>query len=192
MTDSTRFNLPARLLHWSMAVLILAMLLIGVAMVTSLADYHVLVALHRPLGFLILLLAILRLANRWRHSPPPLPSDLSVWQRRAAHASHIGLYGLMLAMPLVGWAMLSAARYPAPLVGPVVLPPIVPQSPMLYAWLRELHTVLAYALFGIILVHLGAALLHALIRQDGVFASMAPWRSRWPTKTLPAVDGGQR
>lgn len=173
MTPSLRFNLPARLLHWSMAALILAMLFIGVAMVTSLADYHALVALHRPLGILILLLAAVRLANRWRHPPPPLPLDLPAWQRHAAHASHIALYGLMLAMPLVGWAMLSAARYPVALVGPLVLPLILPQSPVLYAWLRGLHTVLAYALFGLILAHLGAALIHGLIRRDGVFSSMA-------------------
>lgn len=173
MTRSTHFNLPARLLHWSMAALILAMLFIGVAMVTSLADYHALVVLHRPLGILILLLAAFRLANRWRHPPPPLPLDLPAWQRHAAHASHIALYGLMLAMPLVGWAMLSAARYPVALVGPLVLPPILPQSPGLYAWLRGLHTVLAYALFGLILAHLGAALIHGLIRRDGVFSSMA-------------------
>lgn len=172
MIPSLRFNLPARLLHWSMAALILAMLFIGVAMVASLADYHALVALHRPLGILILLLAAIRLANRWRH-PPPLPLDLPAWQRRAAHASHIALYGLMLAMPLVGWAMLSAARYPVALVGPLVLPPILPQSPALYAGLRGLHTLLAYTLFGLILAHLGAALIHGLIRRDGVFSSMA-------------------
>ncbi|GMA77525.1 hypothetical protein GCM10025880_39420 [Methylorubrum aminovorans] len=71
MTHPTRFNLPARLLHWSMAVLILAMLFIGVAMVGSLADYGTLVALHRPLGLAILLLAILRLANRWRRPRRP-------------------------------------------------------------------------------------------------------------------------
>lgn len=71
MTAPARFNRPARLLHWGMAALILAMLLIGVAMVASLADYHALVALHRPLGILILLLAVLRLANRWRRPPRP-------------------------------------------------------------------------------------------------------------------------
>lgn len=173
MTRSLRFNLPARLLHWNMAALILAMLFIGVAMVTSLADYYVLVALHRPMGILILLLAAIRLANRWRHPPPPLPLDLPAWQRHAAHASHIALYGLMLAMPVIGWAMLSAARYPVALAGPIVLPPILPQSPVLYAWLRGLHTVLAYALFALILAHLGAALIHGLIRRDGVFSSMA-------------------
>ncbi|MBE7247133.1 MAG: cytochrome b/b6 domain-containing protein [Actinomycetospora chiangmaiensis] len=176
MTD--RFNAPARVLHWTRAAMILAMLLIGAALVTSLADYHALVALHRPLGLLILLLAGLRLANRWRHPPPPLPADRPAWQRIAAHGSQVALYGLMLALPLVGWGMLSAARYPVVLAGPVVLPPILPQSPILAATLRHLHTGLAYALFAAFLAHLGAALMHALIPQDGVFASMVPWRPR--------------
>jgi cytochrome b561 len=182
VSTTARFNRPARLLHWTMAVMILAMLLIGVAMVTSVAHYHALVALHRPLGLGILILALLRLANRWRHPPPELPSDLPVWQRRAAHASHLLLYGLMLGLPLVGWAMLSAAGYPIELGGAWVLPPILPRDPSLYAWLRSLHTLLAYALFGVILAHLGAALMHGLIRRDGVFSSMAarpiPYRSR--------------
>ncbi|MCK2054897.1 cytochrome b/b6 domain-containing protein [Methylobacterium sp. 37f] len=182
MSPTAHFNRPARLLHWTMAGLILAMLFIGVAMVTSLAHYQALVALHRPLGIGILVLAVLRLANRWRHPPPDLPADLPGWQRQAAHASHILLYGLMLGLPLIGWAMLSAAGYPIGLAGALVLPPILPRDPGLYAWLRPLHTVLAYALFGLILAHLGAALMHGLIRRDGVFASMAlrltPSRSR--------------
>lgn len=173
MSHTARFNLPARLLHWTMAVLVLAMLFIGVAMVTSVAHYHALVALHRPLGIGILVLAVLRLVNRWRHLPPDLPSDLFGWQRQAAHASHILLYGLMLALPLVGWAMLSAAGYPIGLAGALVLPPILPRDPAVYAWLRPLHTALAYALFGTILAHLGAALMHGLIRRDGVLSSMA-------------------
>nr|WP_279292584.1 cytochrome b [Methylobacterium goesingense] len=166
--------MPARLLHWTMAVMILVMLFIGVAMVTSVAHYHALLALHQPLGIGILILAALRLVNRWRSPPPKLPVELPGWQRKAAHASHILLYGLMLGLPFVGWAMLSAAGYPIGLGGAVVLPPILPRDPSLYAWLRPLHTILAYALFGIILAHLGAALMHGLIRRDGVFSSMAP------------------
>nr|WP_238183236.1 cytochrome b [Methylobacterium trifolii] len=173
MSTNMNFNRPARLLHWTMAGMILAMLFIGVAMVTSLAHYDALVALHRPLGIGILILAALRLVNRWRHPPPELPADLPGWQRQAAHASHILLYGLMLGLPLIGWAMLSAAGYPIGLGGAVVLPPILPRDPTIYAWLRPLHTMLAYALFGLILAHLGAALMHGLIRKDGVFSSMA-------------------
>lgn len=93
MRDTARFNLPARLLHWTMAAMILTMLFIGVAMVTSVAHYHALVSLHRPLGIAILVLAVLRLINRWRSPPPLLPADLPWWQRQAAHASHILLTG---------------------------------------------------------------------------------------------------
>ena len=86
------------------------------------------------------------------------------------------LYALMLIMPLVGWGMLSAARYPIVLYGPLRLPPILPHDLTLYAWLRDLHTDLAYLLFATFLAHFGAALFHGLIRRDGVFGSMASWR----------------
>jgi cytochrome b561 len=86
------------------------------------------------------------------------------------------LYALMFALPLVGWAMLSAAGNPIVLLGTWHLPPILPHSANLYALLRPLHTVLAFAFFATFLVHLGAALTHALIFRDGVFQSMASWR----------------
>ena len=82
MTHPNRFGRPARLLHWSMALLILAMLFIGVAMVTSLADYGTLVALHRPLGVLILLLAVLRPVPRPLQRRPPAPPPVRPAARR--------------------------------------------------------------------------------------------------------------
>jgi cytochrome b561 len=139
--------------------------------VGSLADYHRLVAIHRPLGILILVLVALRLANRLIRPAPPLPLDMPGILRFAAHASHALLYTLMVALPVVGWAMLSAAV----LVGAWHLPPILPPSDALHALLRPLHTVLAFVLFATFLVHLGAALMHALIFRDGVFQSMVSW-----------------
>jgi len=166
------FPLMSRILHWIMAVLILAMLFIGVAMVSSLSDYHRLVSIHKPIGILILVLAALRLVNRLIFPPPPLPSGMPVMLRVAAEASHWLLYALMFAQPLVGWAMLSAAGYPVSLVGAFHLPPIVPHDMALYAFLRPLHSVLAFALLATFLLHLAAALTHALIFRDGVFKSM--------------------
>jgi cytochrome b561 len=166
------FPLLSRLLHWTMAVLILAMLFIGVAMVSSLSDYHRLVAIHRPLGILLLVLVAVRLINRLLSPPPPLPIDMPAALRLLAHASHGLLYGLMFAVPLVGWGMLSAADYPIQIVGSFHLPPILPHDKALYAVLRPLHTVLAFALFATFLAHLGAALTHALVFKDGVFRSM--------------------
>jgi len=169
-----RFALPARLLHWLMAVLILAMLLIGAGMVsTTTARYPALLAWHRPLGLAILVLALVRLAVRLTHRPLPLPADLPAIQVAAAKGSHILLYALMIAMPLIGWAMQSAGGYPIVLWKGVALFPILPHAVQLYGWLRLLHGLLAYAFFLLILGHLGAALFHALIRRDGVFRSMA-------------------
>ncbi|CAH2599029.1 Cytochrome B561 [Rhodovastum atsumiense] len=165
-------------LHWLMAALLLAMLFIGVGMVSSVSRYVALVALHKPLGILLLLLVLIRIGVRLRHGAPALPDDLPAWQKAAAGASHVVLYGLMLAMPLLGWSMLSAGGYPIVLYGPLHLPPIAPHDAGLYALLRGAHTWLAYLLFLTVLMHLGAALFHLLIRQDGVFAAMAPWPRR--------------
>jgi Cytochrome B561 len=96
--------------------------------------------------------------------------------RVAAIGSHVLLYALMFALPLVGWGMLSAASYPIVLIGSWHLPPILPHSDWLHATLRPLHTALAYLLFATFLAHLGAALTHALVFRDGVFQSMASWR----------------
>ena len=82
----------------------------------------------------------------------------------------------MLAMPLIGWAMLSAGGYPIVLWGGVHLPAIMPHTPALYAALRAAHGVLAYALFATVLAHVGAALFHLWVRRDGVFQAMARGR----------------
>jgi cytochrome b561 len=169
---TAHFTVLSRILHWLMAALILAMLFIGVAMVSSLSDYHRLVSIHKPIGALILILVALRLINRLLNPPPPLPAGMPAVLRFAAHASHWLLYALMFALPLIGWGMLSAGGYPIDLVGSFHLPAILPHSSALHAVLRSAHTVLAYLLFATFLVHLGAALAHAFIFRDGVFQSM--------------------
>lgn len=177
------FHPLARLLHWLMAVLILTMLFVGVGMVSTVSEKHQwLLALHKPLGAAIFVLALIRLGVRLRFPPPPLPSDMPSLMKFAAHASHWLLYGLMLALPLVGWAMLSAGGYPIELGGGLHLPPLLPFNGEVFAWLREAHRYLAYLLFFTVLGHMGAALYHGLIRRDGVLPSMA-----FPSKTQETV-----
>src|SRR3984893_6044814 len=107
---TTRFPTASRVLHWVMAPMIVAMLFIGVGMAASESPrYDLLVSIHRPLGIAILVLVAIRLANRLVHPPPALPETLPPLMRSAALASHMLLYALMFALPLVGWGMLSAA-----------------------------------------------------------------------------------
>jgi len=170
-----RFTPLQRALHWLMAICILAMFFIGVGMVSSIAPtYLPLIAIHKSLGGVILILALIRLGVRWRYGAPPLPADLPVPMRLAAELSHYILYTLMIAMPLLGWGMLSAANYPIVLFGTVRLPMILPQSDSLHTELWSAHYYLAFLFFAIVLLHLAAALFHALVRHDGVFEAMAP------------------
>jgi cytochrome b561 len=177
--SSTQFVLAARVLHWLMAIMILSMLFIGVGMVASVSERHDwLVRIHKPLGIAILVLAVVRLIVRLRNPPPPLPSDLPAIQKFAAHASHWLLYVLMIVLPLVGWAMLSAGGYPVMLSESLRLPPIFPVSGPAFAILRHAHAWLAIVLLLTFLAHVGAALYHGLIRRDGVLSSMTGWRPR--------------
>jgi cytochrome b561 len=199
-TERRQFTAFSRLLHWTMAAMVLTMLFIGVGMVVSLADYHTLVSIHRPLGIAILLLVVVRFVNRLLTRPPAFPPTMAGAERLAAKASEWTMYGLMFALPLVGWGMLSAARYPIVLYGPVRLPFILPQDVMLYAVLRRAHTVLAYLFFLTFLAHFGAILFHTLVVRDGMLTRMAPWNigrrearpsSRPPSSLVTAPDALQ-
>jgi cytochrome b561 len=141
-----RFTAPQRLLHWLMAICILAMLFIGVGMVSTISPrYLTLVQIHKPLGIAILLLALIRLALRIRYGAPALPADMPEPMKLAAHLSHIIFYALMIIMPLLGHTVL---------------------------W--DAHHYLAFVFFALILLHVAAALMHALVRRDGVFEAMGP------------------
>jgi cytochrome b561 len=185
--DAPKFAIQSRILHWVMAVMILSMLFIGITMVASLGNYHRLLAIHRPLGIAILILAIIRIINRKLTTLPPFLPTMSARGRRSIMATEKLLYTLMIAMPLIGWAMLSAGHYPIVMFGSVHLPPILPASPKLYAFLRASHTVLAYLLFLTFLWHLGTVLFHTMVIRDGLLNRMALWPTRSPNCEVKAA-----
>jgi cytochrome b561 len=187
LNQRAQFTVLMRVLHWTMAAMVLTQLGIGVTMVASLADYHTIISIHRPLGAAILVLVVLRFVVRQVSPLPPFPPTMSRLERMAAMASEYTLYGLMFVLPLVGWGMLSAARYPIVLFGSVHLPFILPHDAMLYATLRRAHTVLAYLLFLAFLAHFGAILFHTLIVRDGMLLRIVPWNVR-PREVVRGSD----
>ncbi|MGO8768006.1 cytochrome b [Mycobacterium sp.] len=185
-TASARFALPSRILHWLMAPMVIAQLLIGVTMIASLTYYPLLLAIHRPLGVLILVFAVVRLANRLTHRLPPFLATMSSAERRIATWSEYLLYALLLAQPLTGWAVVSAARLPVILVGPLRLPGIAPHDVDFYAVLRQVHSAFALLLFLTFTAHVCAVLFHTLVLRDRLLDRMA----LWPTKPeAPQRDG---
>jgi len=168
-----RYTTPAVLLHWLLGLAIVASFAVGLYM-TGLPFSPARLKLynwHKWAGITILALSALRLLWRLTHQPPPAP-PMPAWQARAAHAVHVALYGLFFALPLAGWAYSSAAGFPIVVFGVLPLPDWVPVDRELAERLKLLHQWLAYALAGLVALHVAAALKHQLIDRDGLVGRM--------------------
>jgi len=157
-----------------MAVIILSMLFLGVSMIQSFSPWqNTALSLHKSFGTLVFVLVGIRLINRLLFKAPSLPADLPSWQAFTGRATHVLLYAAMIAMPLSGWFMQSAAGLFVQPFGLFSLPHIISPDIKLYGLFRELHGLTAWLFFGLILLHISAALYHKLIRRDNVLDSMS-------------------
>lgn len=177
-TTPARYTAPARWLHALLGLALVGVFAMGLYM-TELPFSPQRLKLynwHKWAAILVLAFSVLRLAWRLTHRPPELPPAIRHampgWQRLAHHGTHLGLYLLFFAVPLLGWAYSSAAGFPVVLFGVLPLPDWVPVSPDLAEALKPLHRLAAYALAALVLLHVGAALKHALIDRDGLLRRM--------------------
>ena len=130
---------------------------------------------HFMLGLLILLIMLVRLAARLMRSAPPITPPPPIWQYRASRAMHAALYGLLLAMPIAGWAMLSASGAPIPFFG-LELPPLVAPDKQLAAQIKAIHTQAGTIGYWLIGMHAAAALYHHHILKDDTLRRILPGR----------------
>jgi cytochrome b561 len=172
VTPPQKFTALSRMFHWLTAILIFAALLIGFTMVNWLAGYATLRVVHMSIGILVLIVVVLRIVNRLRHHPPAWPPTVGRREGKAVIWLERALYALILAQPLVGWAMVSATGKPVRVFGVVPLPRIAPFNIDVYSVLRETHSILAYLLVVVIAAHVSLVLAHTTVLRDGMLRRM--------------------
>ncbi|MGB4246681.1 MAG: cytochrome b [Pseudohongiellaceae bacterium] len=179
MQSVTKYALSSRILHWLIAVLVLVLVPVGLWMASraeiNLFDdlTNTLYAWHKAIGFSVLLLMVLRIFFKARNAAPVYPDALPRWQVIAAKSLHHLLYVLLIVTPLLGWAGVTA--FPALItLGGYDLPamPFVPQDQALATQLFGVHGVFAITLGVLVTGHIAAAVIHLVIRKDGVFQRM--------------------
>lgn len=179
-----RYTAIAMILHWIMALGILALLGIEFVMVHGSLDPGTmfrLFQLHKSIGITTLLAALLRLVWRLFHHPPTLPPDMPGLEKRLARFGHWALYGEMLFLPLSGWALVSSSVFAIPTVLYGVIPwpdlPYLADKKPVEDFFTTLHAYGAWGLIVLIALHVGAALRHHFMLRDDVLRRMLPWRA---------------
>jgi cytochrome b561 len=174
--DRLRYGAVAQFFHWVIVALIITQFVLankadglplGAAKLATLAQ-------HKSVGVTILGLTILRLLWRVIGPTPALPSTMARWQNRAARASHVLLYALLLVVPVLGWLMSSARNFPVSWFGLVTLPDMIEPNRAAYEFLHDAHTAAAKTLFVVALIHAAAALKHHFVDRDDVLRRMLP------------------
>lgn len=171
------YRTPGRVLHWVVALVVLATIPAGLVMIQEglgRGVQNTLFIFHKNVGVLILLLMVVRIAYRAAVPAPALPGAVPLWQRRAARVSHTALYLLVVFMAVTGYVRVRAGGFPIEALDAMGVPTFVPRSDALAETAKAAHHYGRTALIAVIAVHVGAAAYHAGWRRDGVVARMWP------------------
>ena len=176
----SRYTPVAIGLHWLMAVALVGTFALGFYMYDLPFSPHKLrlFSWHKWAGVTIFALLLFRIFWRLTHRPPALPAAMPLWQQRLAEATHLALYGLMIAIPLSGWLMSSAKGFQTVWFGVLPIPDLLDKNEELGKLLQIVHQSLNILLALTVFAHVGAALKHHFINRDDVLRRMLPFGQR--------------
>jgi len=171
------YGAVSKTFHWLTSITVIALLCVGIYMTR--ADKNAalinIYGLHKSFGICVLTVTFLRILWHVFSKKPALVSTMKPWEKLAAKAGHLFLYFCLFGMPLSGWTMSSAYGRPVSVFGFGPLPDLVAKDEKLAPQLSAVHEYLAYALIGMIALHLGAALKHHFIDRDPTLKRMLPF-----------------
>jgi cytochrome b561 len=185
-----RWGGVSQLLHWTIAVLILAIGTVGLLMgeLPRSPKWFWVYTMHKSLGLTVLALVLVRIGWRVYAGAPAPVAGTPRWQAKAASATHGAIYLLILAMPLSGWLYDSASglrpfRWCGLAPVPTLAPPCRPRAVAMHGT----HELLFWVLIALVVAHAGAALWHHFIQRDATLARMLPrgWLSPPPRENIP-------
>ena len=170
------YTKTAKALHWLMAILFFGLLALGFYMpdLPLSPEKLKLYSWHKWAGVTVFLLVWLRLFWRVTHLPPALPVSMPKIMQLAAHAGHLLLYVLMIAIPLSGWLMSSAKGFQTVWFGVLPIPDLLEKNKELGELLKNVHASLNFLFVAVIAGHIGAALKHHFIDKDDILKRMLP------------------
>ena len=174
----THYTSVAKSLHWLMALMIFGLLALGFYMsdLPLSPEKLQLYSWHKWAGITVFVLVWLRLAWRITHRPPALPGSMSPLMQLGAHAGHLLLYVLMIAIPLSGWLMSSAKGVQTVWFGVLPLPDLLAKDKALGQLLAQMHEALSMGLLLLIAGHAVAAFFHHFFHKDDTLRRMLPSR----------------
>lgn len=170
-----QYGLMTKGLHWVVGLLIMGLIWLGWYMV-DLTYYHPWyydsLMLHRSLGMVALVVALLMIGSRLHSRPPGLVSTIKPWERLVARLVHATLYTMMVLIPVTGYLISTSEGDPIALFGRFDIPAIIPVDDQARDWAIVLHYYLAYGTASLIGVHALGALKHQFIDHDGTLKRM--------------------
>ncbi len=157
------YPISMKIIHWTMALIILSVLAVGFYMTNfmdrSAENRMSIYNLHKSFGVLILFLVAVRIFFRLTKPIPPLPDTIDNVTQCLSNLAHIALYVLMIAMPISGYLMSTYFGYPVHFFG-IQLPMLVGTNPDFGKFFAEAHEFLAFALLGVIALHIAGVIKH--------------------------------
>lgn len=184
----TGYRQPARWFHWIVAAVVLLMIPAGLIMTREGLPRPVqdtLFIFHKNTGVLLFPVILMRLAYRLTHPAPPLPASVPPWQRFIARATHVLLYALLVVMPLSGFVRVRAGGFPIELLDWLGFGPWIAKAEGIAKIAQGIHWTAAFLLIGLVALHIGAALYHALVLRDGVWSGMWLWGGQRDARPVP-------
>jgi cytochrome b561 len=175
-SEGPSYSTAARRFHWWTVLLVAAQIPLGLFMVrygaaTEFAEpTGKLYDIHKLIGMTILLLALARLAYRLAHGAPVDESTLEPWEKVVSHITHWAIYALLIVVPMLGWIAVSYYGPFEPFG--IKLPALAAQDDAKATRVFFFHMLAAYALILLLGMHVAGALMHYVIKKDGVLARM--------------------